>query len=1403
MGILPEEDLMQTRPTTWFLFAALLAAACTGTTTPTTPGIMSADADTGFGSVTDDATGSGDLEPGSDILDLHVPFDQFPDDADTPPACTGDVECSVENEFGVCPGLIRCTEAGLTECDAPEPAQETCNGMDDDCDGDIDEVQCDDENPCTEDICLGEEGCINEPLTGPECDDGDACTEIGACEEGLCVAPLVDCEDINPCTDDTCDPAAGCQHVNNADACDDQNPCTIDDNCVNGECIGFEVPCECQDDDDCAMLEDDDLCNGTLFCDPGQFPQSCSMVPGSEVACPDAQGPGAACLAPACDSATGECSFIPANEGVACTDADACTAPDICQNGICVGQGPLNCNDGNPCTDDSCEAASGCVNSPNTAACSDDDVCTLGDTCADAQCAGGPNLLDCNDDNPCTADVCDPTTGCQHEAADGQCDDGNACTENDHCVLGVCKPGSAIDCDDQNPCTTDACYPLQGCAHGNNQLPCDDGNACSVGETCGDGECGEGTALNCNDSDPCTEDNCHPQKGCFYDDTTAPCNDQDVCTVGDHCNKGECLPGTPLNCDDGNVCTDDSCTAQSGCVYENNQAECDDNNTCTTGEACTDGTCQGQGSLDCDDGNPCTKDSCLPDGGCQHDNSAGSCSDDDPCTLNDASTDGQCVPGPQKECDDSNPCTDDLCDADGICQHLPNEAPCTDSNPCTDGDACVEGLCVPAGPLACDDKNVCTTDSCDPNIGCVNDNNDQPCTDSDVCTLSDTCTNGACAPGAPLDCDDENVCTDDSCDPAAGCQHEANILDCDDGNPCTEVDSCLSGNCLGTKLTECDDAYPCTDDWCDPLSGCEHALNTAPCDDQNVCTTVDVCAGGECVGGTPLECDDGDDCTADLCSHQQGCYAEPISPCCGNAVTEPGEHCDDGDLNGAAALDACRTDCTHFGAFEHVVSMDAAGQVLSGNWAGAVARVSSKAEDCLVRFDNRVARPMNIEYTGNALRFDFQALNGWHDGWDAYAYVYMEQGGKAGVGSSYRRGHDNIVWNKDINQHANAEWLGTRVDLYCHRDSPYQFVASFDAAGETTEGSWDDLYEMVTERGAVCKLRFDNRIAVAPHVEYGTDHIYFDFLGLHAHYNGWDSYAYIHIAPGSRAGIAAAYRRGYQTVVALRDRQQHAEAERHDMTVDVFCKDVFDQKFVVNGGGVMTQGKWDDLVTAVVDQGNDCRIVYDARVSSPEYIEYTDTTLRFDFINLHAYHDQWECFAEILLDYGGPSGIRRSYRRGHANEVWKKTTQQHSGTGVTPLQVTVLCDSGQEYPKVLELSQGGAEMFNQWTPFYNLMRNNSRAYECKLRLDGRVMMPPCMEHGDAAANLLSFTFATLSSYYSYNGYEAYATAVAHKNGSTGIASSYRRGHQSYIYKRDRDQYSLLNMNTRVIEFLCK
>src|SRR5439155_21273300 len=79
--------------------------------------------------------------------------------------------------------------------------------------------------------------CSNPALDGTPCDDGDACTTEDTCSNGACVGgPPPNCDDGNICTDDSCDPATGCVHTNNAAPCDDGNVCTSGDTCADGVC---------------------------------------------------------------------------------------------------------------------------------------------------------------------------------------------------------------------------------------------------------------------------------------------------------------------------------------------------------------------------------------------------------------------------------------------------------------------------------------------------------------------------------------------------------------------------------------------------------------------------------------------------------------------------------------------------------------------------------------------------------------------------------------------------------------------------------------------------------------------------------------------------------------------------------------------------------------------------------------------------------------------------------------------------------------------------------------------------------------------------------------------------------------------------------------------------------------
>ena len=76
-----------------------------------------------------------------------------------------------------------------------------------------------------------------------------------------------------------------------------------------------------------------------------------------------------------------------------------------------------------------------------------------------------------------------------------------------------------------------------------------------------------------------------------------------------------------------------------------------------------------------------------------------------------------------------------------------------------------------------------------------------------------------------MDCDDDNVCTNDLCHPVDGCLNLANTLFCDDGDACTELDQCADTVCVGSNPLACDDDNVCTDDACDPASGCVFTNN--------------------------------------------------------------------------------------------------------------------------------------------------------------------------------------------------------------------------------------------------------------------------------------------------------------------------------------------------------------------------------------------------------------------------------------------------------------------------------------------------------------------------------------------------------------------------------------------------
>ena len=591
----------------------------------------------------------------------------------------------------------------------------------------------------------------------------DAGGDSGTIGGGWCVSITAvcgsdaDCNDGNVCTDDAC-VNSQCTHTNNTVACDDSNACTTGDTCTGGLCIGGNPP-NCDDGDVCTT----DSCNpGTGLCDH------------VAVVCNDNNS----CTDDACQSPTTGCVYTPNNANT-CSDSNSCTQTDSCVDGTCVGTNPVNCDDANVCTTDACVPATGaCTHANNTNTCDDGNACTTGDSC-------GPNPVDVfgeawdgvsppalplgwtstatgtglawttvntsSDSAPNSAFGFDGATVSDEVLVSPPIAIGSAVAKlsfrNRWTFEGTtsCFDGGALDIKIgagaftdivtaggsftsggytgtvsigfSNPlasrpawCLASTGYPsylttrvnLPASAAGQTiVLRWHVGSDSSTGAagqnidtilvTDSVNQCNQSTPVDCNDNNPCTDDSCAPATGCAHTDNTNACDDGSVCTTGDVCGGGTCN-GTAIVCNDGNVCTDDSCNPATGCVATDNVNPCDDGNACTSGDTCGGGSCQAGGPTVCNDGNGCTDDTCIPPTGCVYN---------------------------------------------------PNSAPCNDGNPCTTGDTCGGGSCQAGGPTVCNDGNVCTDDSCDPATGCVYTNNTGPCDDGNACT-NDICSNGVC-----------------------------------------------------------------------------------------------------------------------------------------------------------------------------------------------------------------------------------------------------------------------------------------------------------------------------------------------------------------------------------------------------------------------------------------------------------------------------------------------------------------------------------------------------------------------------------------------------------------------------------------------------------------------------------
>ena len=321
--------------------------------------------------------------------------------------------------------------------------------------------------------------------------------------------------------------------------------------------------------------------------------------------------------------AQGVCAVSPAPDGPAPKQVAGDCKTAICQGGTTLLEvDPDDTDDHQPCTLDACPQSGGASHEPLD----DGSPCELG--AAEGTCSGGVCTIacsessECDDGQPCTVDSCDLELGaCAYEPNHGALVDDTSPTDCVHLVCNESTPVSAPDDsevpDDANVCTADECAsgrqvhtPLAGapCSAG----VCDDRGLC-VGcdvpadcdgvddackqRTCKAGVCGvnytaAGTPTAGQVAGDCSENVCDGSGGVTtaVDAADVPPEDANPCTIAT-CQGAQ---AAQLPSPQDTPCASGYCNGIGTCVECNNSQQCQDSEICSlsvckeqTGQPCT------------------------------------------------------------------------------------------------------------------------------------------------------------------------------------------------------------------------------------------------------------------------------------------------------------------------------------------------------------------------------------------------------------------------------------------------------------------------------------------------------------------------------------------------------------------------------------------------------------------------------------------------------------------------------------------------------------------------------------------------------------------------------------------------------------------------------------------------
>ncbi len=682
-------------------------------------------------------------------------------------------------------------------------------------------------------VCSCWGGCVQEDLD-PYSSPNQMCQDLSNGFPGFC------CEGNYPSSNNGkifgyCSDNPVCSQGCTGDAsCNDAKPCTRDE-CINNGCVNTNL------DGEAPVLP---LCDfaDTLSTDCAR--QWCSL---------------------------GTCSIDYINVGLACTHnqeavdpaahADcydhACSPDGICA--VVINDGAA-CDDGNNCTDATCDASGACVANPFGDA----------DLGANPGCCDPAKGWSFDDGYGCTNDTCPTTTG--NVAVDYY--DRNIPDAD----LGVDCCLDSANCNDGNNCTTDVC-----CSAFNQALPACGGvpnYECNVSVIDQPGCCDSAPAAladNCLDAYDCTENICCVPAG----------GDAECAAIDDyHCAAasaydvppaGCCDPsGAGAECDDSSACTADSCDGVSmacvntpqpailGCCGSGPTETCGDfdSNLCTNEVCCDPATiaaagagdaCFGAGAWtcdvvaaaipgccidasDCDDGNPCTEETCV-NNRCGNDPYGFGSEPAGCCTAPFGTNDAQC----SDSATDPNECTENLCCSTALAADP--TSPCFGMQEYR----CANGARDPLPADCCNPATVAT--DCNPN--------------GNLCVL-ESCVNNNCS--YAID-DGPAAC----CDEAGDCpQVDAVVRPCLDASTCDLDDDPITN----ASYAQCDLTYKAAGTVCGAGGDCWDLICDPPSDGWDCVAHLDVpappdgdavmCATGLC---TEVWCDGSGLCNLPVVNH--------------------------------------------------------------------------------------------------------------------------------------------------------------------------------------------------------------------------------------------------------------------------------------------------------------------------------------------------------------------------------------------------------------------------------------------------------------------------------------------------------------------------------------------------------